>query len=429
MWLILSIFSLLVFQSRGKFWRRVGGSVLFQSILSSPNNGLKLPFETDSAISSGYKNDSISANTCALSYNSVDDKKSDVSDPLATSTNSDHLDEQNTNNSEPRHCRLGLKNLRNTCYFNSVIQALFSCDPFCKKVVDSSFIEKSIGSELQSLFRSLQISEISSDYQKSYVDPSSLVKALNIDIRLQEDAHELLLKLLNGVETSLVSSESFQSNQDEREHKKESIIDLFKGKFIQTISCLDVDFTKQKDQKSYDLSISVENSDNIMDGIYELLEPDFLTGDNKFKAGSFGYQDAVKQLHIASLPSILIVHLKRFSYDIDSGRMRKLSNQISYPFNLDLTSIIGNSVPSQGKDKESTESFVYDLVSTLVHEGSVDYGHYTAFAKSGIKNLSWYEFNDEIVRLVDEESVTRAGFGGKGGKFSKNSYLLFYVKK
>ena len=61
---------------------------------------------------------------------------------------------------------------------------------------------------------------------------------------------------------------------------------------------------------------------------------------------------------------------------------------------------------------------MYDLFAVVVHQGSLNGGHYTALAKNG---ESWFEFNDRyVVRLKqnDERKIINSG-----------AYILFYQKR
>lgn len=58
---------------------------------------------------------------------------------------------------------------------------------------------------------------------------------------------------------------------------------------------------------------------------------------------------------------------------------------------------------------------LYDLFAVVVHQGSLNGGHYTALAKNG---NNWYEFNDRyVVRLKpnDERKI-----------INRDAYILFY---
>jgi len=83
----------------------------------------------------------------------------------------------------------------------------------------------------------------------------------------------------------------------------------------------------------------------------------------------------------------------------------------------------------------------YDLVGVLVHRGVAESGHYYSFIKvRNGDNSQWLEFNDELVRPFDVESLDKECFGGTeqigDSKYhqrdiprTRNAYLLIYERK
>ncbi len=66
-----------------------------------------------------------------------------------------------------------------------------------------------------------------------------------------------------------------------------------------------------------------------------------------------------------------------------------------------------------GQMKEN-DKIVYSLFSVIIHEGSLDNGHYYAFCKEGEE---WFEFNDEKVNAITKDRVLD----------NKAAYILFYA--
>eukprot|EP01034_Spumella_vulgaris_P037016 gene37016-45662_t len=81
----------------------------------------------------------------------------------------------------------------------------------------------------------------------------------------------------------------------------------------------------QEDAEEFLLKIldTIDNSE--ADGKTKILyfAPELLEGDNRYKAGPHGLQNAVKTLRIAKLPDTLVIHLKRFAYHVESGELEK----------------------------------------------------------------------------------------------------------
>jgi ubiquitin C-terminal hydrolase len=114
------------------------------------------------------------------------------------------------------------------------------------------------------------------------------------------------------------------------------------------------------------------------------------------------------------LPRVLIIQLKRFTYDTYSNN--KIDTYISFPlYDLDLNEYITKDNNDKQENKSSTK---YDLVAVSNHTGSLSGGHYTTYAKNH-QDGNWYSFDDSYVRKLD----------GDNDIVTKNAYILVYVQK
>uniref|UniRef100_A0A665WUL2 Ubiquitin carboxyl-terminal hydrolase n=1 Tax=Echeneis naucrates TaxID=173247 RepID=A0A665WUL2_ECHNA len=119
------------------------------------------------------------------------------------------------------------------------------------------------------------------------------------------------------------------------------------------------------------------------------------------------HQQATKKLDLWSLPPVLVVHLKRFSY---SRYMRdKLDSFVDFPLrDLDMSEFLIN--PNAGPCR-------YDLIAVSNHYGGMGGGHYTAYAKNK-DDGKWYNFDDSSVSPANEDQIV-----------SKAGYVLFYQRQ
>ncbi|XP_068442326.1 ubiquitin carboxyl-terminal hydrolase 15-like isoform X3 [Clinocottus analis] len=119
------------------------------------------------------------------------------------------------------------------------------------------------------------------------------------------------------------------------------------------------------------------------------------------------HQQATKKLDLWSLPPVLVVHLKRFSY---SRYMRdKLDSLVDFPLrDLDMSEFLIN--PNSGPCH-------YDLIAVSNHYGGMGGGHYTAYAKNK-DDGKWYNFDDSSVSPANEDQIV-----------SKAGYVLFYQRQ
>ncbi|PIN17945.1 Ubiquitin-specific protease [Handroanthus impetiginosus] len=115
-------------------------------------------------------------------------------------------------------------------------------------------------------------------------------------------------------------------------------------------------------------------------------------------------RDATKSMLINKAPSILTIHLKRFSQDA-RGRLSKLNGHVIFRETIDL------------KPCTDRDVFTYRLVGVVEHSGTMRGGHYVAYVR-GTKNGGdsvWYHVSDAHVREASLEEVLRC-----------EAYILFY---
>nr|XP_032810117.1 ubiquitin carboxyl-terminal hydrolase 15-like isoform X1 [Petromyzon marinus] len=119
------------------------------------------------------------------------------------------------------------------------------------------------------------------------------------------------------------------------------------------------------------------------------------------------HKQATKKFDLWALPKVLVVHLKRFSYN--KYWRDKLDTLVDFPIrDLDMSEfVIGT------QDVPCT----YDLIAVSNHYGGMGGGHYTAYAKNKGEN-SWYYFDDSSVSSSAEDQIV-----------SKAAYVLFYQRR
>jgi ubiquitin C-terminal hydrolase len=106
-----------------------------------------------------------------------------------------------------------------------------------------------------------------------------------------------------------------------------------------------------------------------------------------------------------NFPKILVITLKRFSYD----GMSKIDNIVDFPLeDLDLSKYVTG---------YNSSSYIYDLYGVCNHIGNVYMGHYTAFAKNSMDE--WVHYNDSSVEIVKDKKMI----------ITPMAYCLFYRKK
>ncbi|CAG8567558.1 13582_t:CDS:2, partial [Gigaspora rosea] len=364
----------------------------------------------------------------------------------------------------------GLRNLGNTCFMNSVLQCLSGTLPFARYFLDGSFrrhINKSnpLGTEGVLAEAFAKLIQVMWSEQFNFVSPVTFKEAIGRFAPQfsgcdQQDSQEFLAYLLDGLHEDLniikkkpIIKELTLQEEEEMEMLQPQIaseiewekylmrntsivVSLFQGQFRNKLICL----TCNKTSSTYNvfMYLSLPIPTNIKDGeqvdlkmcLNEFTKEEILEGDDAWNCPRCKVaRRAKKQLTISRLPDILLIHLKRFSFN---GPFRdKLETKVYFPLkNLDLTSyvptpipqptLIGSipktDIPGSGGSRynlQQTGPFIYDLYAVSNHYGGLNGGHYTAC----VRKNEWHIFDDSRVSKCDEQSVmTRA------------AYSLFYVR-
>lgn len=177
----------------------------------------------------------------------------------------------------------------------------------------------------------------------------------------------------------------------------------------------------------------------------QFARPEQLSDSESFPCARCGDVQHVKtkQLSVRRLPPVLMLHLKRFEHVQKgsagwggSGRSggggsgglgsdgvtvgRKIEAHVAFSFVLSmrpycasstLRSRYGNRV-SPAAEVASDENSQYDLFAVIVHTGSMESGHYTAYVQW---QGAWFRCDDHQVTRADPITVAAA-----------QAYLLFY---
>uniref|UniRef100_A0A8C7Q9M0 Ubiquitin carboxyl-terminal hydrolase n=1 Tax=Oncorhynchus mykiss TaxID=8022 RepID=A0A8C7Q9M0_ONCMY len=123
------------------------------------------------------------------------------------------------------------------------------------------------------------------------------------------------------------------------------------------------------------------------------------------------HQLATKKLDLWSLPEVLIIHLKRFSYTKYSRE--KLDIIVDFPLrHLDFSGCLLRKTGTNGEPPSR-----YDLIAVSNHYGGLRDGHYTSYARNK-DNGQWYYFDDNKVTYAREEQIV-----------TNAAYLLFYHRQ
>lgn len=369
---------------------------------------------------------------------------------------------------------VGLVNLGNTCYANSVLQALFMTARLRHEILRSGAIaQQGVLKKLQELFAFLSLTQRPAFCPEDFLENSRPPWFVRGE---QQDCSELLRFLLDRSheeERDLMKSCGQWRSQAESRDPRTVVERVFSGVIRTTYLCLGCCTESVNEENIMDLHLAfpegwaaapgegkgyrtrstakteqqqqkVENGETSEDestkplSLRNLLEnyfrPESMEGDNKYQCDTCkALMNAQRSVALAKAPEHLILTLMRFWYDAATGARTKILREIQYPQVLTLPSNCG-----------LQEEAVYVLYSVVVHSGmSTERGHYYTYARlssqdpvsprkssyRSCKNTDplskrWYLFNDSRV-----SPSSYSAFEGLTRRFPRDTaYVLFYKR-
>lgn len=329
----------------------------------------------------------------------------------------------------------GLANMGNTCYLNSCMQILSHTEPlnhFLKtdyinklnRIPDSillvewnklknlmwsenctiapngfvSAIRKISSIKGQHLFTGFDQNDVS-EFLLFIIDSFHNALKREVDIEIHGNAK-------NSTDTMAVKCYTMLKDMYSKEYSE--LIDIFFGISVTQIKSLKKGYILScRPEPFCVLSLSIPtNKQNItlFDCLDEYCKVERLENENAyFNSNTNEKEDVDKGILFWSLPQILIIDIKRYNF---TGK--KLYNLIDIPLeNVNFSKYING---------YNSSSYIYDLYGICNHSGGTHGGHYTSYVK--VKNGKWYEFNDTMVREINQENL-----------ISNKSYCFFYRKK
>ncbi|XP_074650618.1 ubiquitin carboxyl-terminal hydrolase 12-like [Tubulanus polymorphus] len=329
----------------------------------------------------------------------------------------------------------GLVNFGNTCYCNSVLQALYFCRPFREKVLHYKQQQKNQKKEtLLTCLADLFYNIATQKKKVGTIAPKKFIQRLRkenelFDNYMQQDAHEFLNYLLNTV-ADILQAEKQQTikpkntdtftNNSNRKPDPTWVHDIFQGTLTNETRCLNCETVSSKDEDFLDLSVDVEQNTSITHCLRGFSSTETLCAEYKYYCEvCCSKQEAQKRMRVKKLPNILALHLKRFKYMEQLNRYTKLSYRVVFPLELRLFNT---------SDDACNPERMYDLVAVVIHCGSgPNRGHYISIVKS---HGFWLLFDDDIVDKIDATAIE--DFYGLTSDLQKNSesgYILFYQSR
>ena len=323
---------------------------------------------------------------------------------------------------------VGLKNLGATCYMNSLIQQFFMVEPLrygLLSCAEGGQLDRIEGSEsggekpdseedasmadnllyqLQLVFAHLQESEKKAFDMKGVCQAYKDWDGNPTNPGEQQDVDEFYAGLMDKLEGHL-----------KKLPQKNLLKDIFGGKICNQIIC---QVCKQKSERLEDslvLSLDVKGKKSILDSLDLYVAGEMLDGENKYFCSHCEAKcDSLKRACVGNLPNTMILHLKRFEFDLELMRKVKVNDYVEFPMELNMRRY--TKVGLEGLEEQDGREegyYDYELQGVLIHQGTSDSGHYYSIAKERGGEEQWFMFNDVSVQPFNPAEISTQCFGGK----------------
>ncbi|KAL2886415.1 Ubiquitin carboxyl-terminal hydrolase 34 [Ceratocystis lukuohia] len=327
---------------------------------------------------------------------------------------------------------VGLRNLSNTCYLNSLFTQLFMNVKFRELMLKATISDESeqrLLNNTQRLFGNMQNS------MARFVDPSAVISSIKtydegpIDINNQMDVDEFYNLLFDRFESQM-------ANPQERKQVRS----FFGGQIVQQVKSLECEHVSERMEPFSAIQCDIKGKATLVDSLQAYVDGELLDGDNKYKCSTCDrHVSAVKRACFQDMPNNLIFHLKRFDFNLRTLQRSKINDHFSFPKTIDMNPY---TVAHLSSPEKSLEPDTFELVGVLVHSGTAESGHYYSYIKDRTSEPGtnkWFEFNDDLVTPWDPNQMESSTYGGletrmpyenNSGPFEKSysAYMLFYQR-
>ncbi|KAG5950855.1 hypothetical protein E4U53_004310 [Claviceps sorghi] len=328
---------------------------------------------------------------------------------------------------------VGLRNLSNTCYLNSLFTQLFMNTQF-RSFILSIEIEDQEDSQ-QLLFRTQKLFGYMQESYQRYVDPYAVISSIRtyddtpIDIHSQMDVDEFYNLLFDRWEGQLLE-----------EGEKKKLRSFFGGQLVHQVKSKECEHISERLEPFSAIQCDIKGKSTLQESLQAYVDGEIMEGENKYKCSSCDrHVDAVKRACLKDVPDNLICHLKRFEFNLRTMQRSKINDYFSFPLSLDVSPYTVEYL--NAKDGQ-VQSDMFELVGILVHSGTAESGHYYSYIRERgpSETPSWVEFNDDMVTPWDPSLMESSTFGSTDRQpihettnkvryhRTYSAYMLFYQR-
>ncbi|VDK40563.1 unnamed protein product [Taenia asiatica] len=386
---------------------------------------------------------------------------------------------------------VGLRNFGATCYMNAVLQQLFAilpirnailsapvsdtlqkagvnitspCSLYAPSPLPKEGFDESQLSHLCTLFSLQDMFAFLAYTQRAYYEPSLFLRHFKlcgerVNHTEQHDAQEFFSCLVDTVDEAMKICGT-----------PKAIENVIGGTFEDQKICISCPHKYQREESFQVISVDIQNRSTLCESLEEYVKSELLEGDDAYHCEHCDKKvTARKRTCFKRLPHILVIHLKRFTFDWERHVAIKNNDCFTFPSELDMAPYTVEGLASSDQAPCASESggvcegcpaspgatdpeaprqpTRYTLRGVIVHFGKASSGHYYSFIlhpNQETGKSQWYKYDDTHVTEVLADSPAfeqREWFGGKYtpetpmslsyGAYLNciSAYMLFYERE
>lgn len=336
---------------------------------------------------------------------------------------------------KPSNGYVGLKNLGNTCYINSLIQQLFMVNQLRYDILtvpQEDKTEDNLVYQLQVIFAHLQASEKQSYAPYGFCNAYKDWDGRPTNVHQQQDVDEFFNLLCQRLETKLKKS----GNEN-------LLKNIFVGQISNEIRSVETEYpyVTESVEDFNTISLDVKGKSHIHEALHAYVKADRLEGDNAYYCDKYDKKlDATKRCYIKKLSDVLILHLKRFEFDFTTYKKAKVNDYVEFPEYLNMKPwtkegiMLKEGLEIEPENQHPDSFYEYELMGVLVHSGNTEAGHYYSYIRErlpsqGYSERRWFEFNDHEVSPFDPKKLPAECFGGTQEVKHWDNWQRAFVKR
>lgn len=360
---------------------------------------------------------------------------------------------------------VGLLNLGCICYMNALLQQFFTLKSFRDGTLAFQFDEdhapdKDDGSalmwQLQRMYTHLALS------QRQYYDPTGFCLAYKgfdgapVDVTVQQDASEFLTNFFQTLESTMAGTPS------------EGLLrNVFGGQQVQRLDSVDGSEHSESEQFYQFISVAVAGMGNLQASLRDFVAPESV----EYRWEKGGELPTQKRVCLKTLPKHLIIHLKRFTMNMETLATVKVNDRFEFPFEIDMRPFTAAAIDEEIEEAKragaagevptgrtspppgaaaavgggaaggagaapgavpavvSADAEMYRLSGVVIHVGGANSGHYYSLIRDREGDPTrWLEFNDKVVSPFNIETLDDEAFGGEDTFASESIYRTTTTK-